>query len=173
MAEEAKVAAHTHELAAEGVDVTEEVFINEAGEAVDFEEGVLEWGGSEKDFFTLFQGPSNALAHFIAGAVAVLEFVGLIDGGKIKGDTTDFFFVTTRKRVGANDDLLGVERARVACFDPLLVFLGVEYGGGEIELFLQLDCPLFTNGSGADDEDSPFLFGPELAQNDACFDGLS
>ena len=69
--------------------------------------------------------------------------------------------------------LLGTRATILAGALRLAVGRGVQDGRGQVEFLLQLKAPLLADGSGADDEQAAAALGPELAEDQAGFDGLA
>lgn len=140
-----EITTGAHVLGGESGAISEDIFIDEGGEAEDFKEGILEGGGGEQDFFAIFERVSDGLTGLIAGAVAVAEFMGFIDDGEIERDAADFVLVATGKRVGADEYFPGVKGAWVALFFQLAVGGGVEDLAWEVEFLVEFQGPLFAD----------------------------
>lgn len=55
----------------EGFAVAEGIFVDEGDEAVEFEEGVLKWGGGEEDFAGAVESGAKSVGGFVLGFVNV------------------------------------------------------------------------------------------------------
>ena len=98
--------------------------------------------------------------------------MGFVDHDEVPRDRLEFVAKTVRVVKRHDDDgLLGKwSTPGTLCF---AVCPRIEYGRLQVELFHQLQRPLLTYRRWADHEQPTFALSPELAENDARFDGLA
>ena len=111
------------ELAAEAVKVAKYAVVNDADQAVEFEQGVLQRGGGEQDFgvdvgHRLFEGAGGDVAAF----VNVAQAVRFVQHRQIPVDALDVVRFAFRKLVGADDDVFLVEGVGLAFAQGVVVF---------------------------------------------------
>ena len=109
-----QVAAGVCELGAEGWEVAEEAIIDQGGQAVEFDERVLERGGGEEDFLAAFGGAPDRLTEAVALAVAVPELVGLIHHDEVPRNRLDHPGHAGGVVIRADNDLVLLEGRGVA-----------------------------------------------------------
>ena len=153
------------------IDAGEILCVNDADEAVELVEVVLERRGSKEDFFVRKKSTSDCGGNLVLLLEHVPELVRLVKYDEIPRCLADLLSMLGGKMVGADDDIVLDEGILISSF---LLFVGLadQDGGGEEELLPQLEAPLVTEGCWNDDEYPPLVFGPALGQDDTRLDGL-
>jgi len=167
-----EIAPGTHVLRGKGRPITEDIFVDEGREPVDFQQRILQRRGREENFFPFLKRVTDALTRLVAGPVAVAKFMRLVDDSEIERNTADFVLVAIGESVGANENFLRVERAWITVFFQFPISGSVENPTREMEFFLQFQGPLLADRSRADDKDASLLFRPQLAENQSGLDGF-
>jgi hypothetical protein len=75
--------------------------------------------------------------------------------------------------VGADADYVAVEGVVDAALLKVFPSAGVKDFSGEIEFLTEFECPLFTQGGWADNDQTALAFSPQLAKHQGCFDCLA
>ena len=161
------------ELAAEAVKVGEDAVVNDADQAVEFEQGVLQRGGGEQDFgvdvgHRLFEGAGGDVAAF----VHVAQAVRFVQYRQIPVDAPDVVRLAFGERVGADDGIFLLEGVGLVFAQDVVVF-AFEDDAAEAEFVLQFLVPLFAQVGGGDDEDFVPPLCPTLRDDQPRFDGFA
>jgi len=91
-------------LGAKGVDVAEEALVDQGREPVELEQRVLQGRRRQQQLAAVLRGPSNALAHLVAGTVGVAKLVGLVDDHQVPGLRLQLFAHAVGEVEGQDDD---------------------------------------------------------------------
>ena len=73
-------------LGSEGVEIPEQVLVDEGREAVQLEQRVLQRRGRQQQLAAILGRPADALADLVARPVGVAQLVGFVDDDQIPGD---------------------------------------------------------------------------------------
>lgn len=160
-------------LDAEAVEAAEDAVINDADEALEFEQAVLQRGGSEQDFRTdvsqrVLQGFGDDVAFFID----VAQAVRFVKYDKFPGDAFDIGRFGFGELVGTDDGALLVKRVFAGFAQGGVVFL-FEDDAIQAKFFLYFLMPLFTQVGGGDDEDFAPPLRAALCDDQPGFDGFA
>jgi len=168
-----QVAADVRVLRAERREVAEDVFVNDGGQAVEFQERVLERGGCGQDFLAAFECPSDILPHLVALPVAVPQLMSLVDDAEVPLDGVNLRSMTTGEVQRGDRDCVGVEGVGIPGCLSISIGLGIEDHSREMELLLQFQRPLLADGGGADNQLLAPTLCPVLAEHQPRLDGLA
>ena len=163
----------TGELGAEAVEVAEDAPVDNADQAVEFEQAVLQQGGSEQDFRAdvsqrVLQGFGDDVAFFID----VAQAVRFVEYDEIPGDTLDVGRFGFGELVGTDDGALLVKRVFAGFAQGVVVF-AFEDDAIQAEFFLYFLMPLFAQVGRGDDKNAAFALCPVLQDDEAGFDGFA
>ena len=104
---------------------TEDVVIDDAGQAVQLQKGVLERGRRKKEFLHAVKGIADGYRCLCRGSINIAKFVGFVDDGKVKAMRQDIRLVLPGKVVAAYYYAFG--RKRILPFlNVSIVVLGVQ-----------------------------------------------
>ena len=160
-------------LDAEAVKAAEDAVINDADEAVEFEQAVLQRGGGKQDFRTdvsqrVLQGFGDDVAFFID----VAQAVRFVEHDEIPGDTLDVGRFGFGELVGTDDGAFLIPRVFVGFAQGGVVFLFKD-DAVQTEFFLYFLMPLFAQVGRGDDKNAAFALCPVLQDDEAGFDGFA
>ena len=162
------------ELFTEALEVAEGVFVDEANQAEQFEERVLERGGGEEQFGHSGQRPLEHVGDDVARLVHVAQPVRFVDDDEIPVNPGDVGSLRPGELVGAKDDAaVRLERPELPLPDCVVVGLGFEDTARKKELLLQFLIPLLPKVRWRDDENAPLPLRPFLGENEPSLNGLS
>ena len=160
-------------MGAEAVEVAKDAPVDDADQAVEFEQGVLQRGCDEQHFgvdvcHSVFEGAGDDVAAF----VNVAQAVRFVQHRQIPVDALDVVRFAFRKLVGADDDVFLVEGVGLAFAQGVVVF-AFEDDGAQAEFVLQFLVPLFTQVGGGDDEYFAPPLRAALCDDQPGFDGFA
>jgi hypothetical protein len=158
---------------AKGLLVAEELFIDQRGQAVQFEQRVLNRCGCEQKFRTIRHGPLDALRHFVACAKDIAEFMRLIDDHEVPWYGAQFGAVLGGKMDRDDQERAGINGIMLALPAQRLDGFGGHDQTGQVEFVGQLLIPLFAQGRRANNQQTPSAFCPVLAKDETGFDGFA
>ena len=93
------------ELAAKALDVPKDVLVNDADQAEEFKQRVLEWGCGQKQLVEWCEGTFDGISDLVCWLVNIAESMSFINDGEVPCDLTDVRLFGTGELVGADDDL--------------------------------------------------------------------
>ena len=161
------------ELAAEAVKVGEDVVVDDADEAIEFEQAVLQRGGSEQDFRAdVGQRVLQDFGDDVAFFIDVAQAVRFVKYDKFPGDAFDIGCFGFGELVGTDDGALLVKRVFAGFAQGDVVFL-FEDDAIQAEFFLYFLMPLFAQVGRCDDKNAAFALCPVLQEDEAGFDGFA
>ena len=141
--------------------MAEHAVIDQAGEAVEFVEAILERRRRQQHLLAILQSPFDGLSQLIAALEDVAQFVRFVNHRKMPANLPDFSPHAVGVLVGGNDDrVFALKRVKHARPLHIRRRLGIQHHGGEIELFLKLRLPLLTQRCRADNEEVALAFRP-------------
>ena len=150
-------------LFAEAFQVAKRVFINEADQAKQFEQGILQGRGGQQELVFVCQSHFQRVGDDIGRLVNVAQPVGFIHDDEIPRRVGYIRGFVAGELVGANDNgIIGLKRAEIANFDSGIIRLGFKQPAGQEKFFIQFLIPLFPQIGGRDDKNAAFAFGPFL-----------
>ena len=169
------------ELLAKAVQVTEDTVVDEAHQAVQLQQRVLQRGGSEQDLGSVRQRVEQRARRLVVGLVDVAQAMRFVDHHQVPRHALHCVRLASGELVGANDDPVrtrthgrcGVEGVRYTILDRLSERLGLKDRGGQAELVCQLLMPLLAQIGRHDDEDVTLALGPALCDQQASLNGLT
>ena len=167
--------AEIGELIAETAEIAEGVIVDDADEAEEFEQGVLQRSGGEQELVAFLQGSLEHVGDDVRGLVNIPQPVGFVDHHEIPRSPMDIGGLVAGKLVGANDHriLLRLEGTETAHPDRGVVGLRLQNGAGQEEFLVHLLMPLFPEIRGRDDENPALPLRPFLGNDQPGFDGFS
>jgi hypothetical protein len=161
-------------LAAKAVEVAEHALVDEADQAVELQQRVLQGRGRQQ--YLGARGGQAALQHIgddVAGFVDVAQPVGLVIHHDVPGQPAQIVDLGLGELIGADDRLAAIEGVGVALLSLLVVVLGLQDDRFERELVRQLLMPLLAQVGEDNDQDAALSLGPELGQHQPGLDGLA
>ena len=136
--------AEIRKLLAKALEITEGVLVDEAHEAEELQEGVLEGCSSQKELGCVGERPFERVGDDVCWLVHVAEPVGFVDHHQVPLGIGDVRSLAAGEMVGADDDLGRFEGAEVSLPDRGVVRLGFENPAGQEELLGDLLEPLLA-----------------------------
>lgn len=140
------------ELRVEAAEVAEGELVDDADEAIELLQGVLEGRGRQQQLVAVGEGSLDGFADLVAGFVDVAEAVGLVDDDQVPLGLRQIRLFGAGELVGADDDPRMLERVQIARTNGLLEGLRFQDGGGKEELVGELLAPLLSEVRRTDDE---------------------
>ena len=170
---ELPITAQAGILCPEAFSVAEGLIVDEANQAVQLHQRVLQWGGGQQHLGRVRQRPLESSADLVVGAVDVAQPVGFIDDHQIPLRHHQIRALSGRELKRANHQSGLFERIADTALPLTVVFGTFENLTGQEKLVGHLLRPLLAQIGRADDQDAPLALDPLLSQHQAGFDGLS
>ncbi len=161
------------ELLAEALEVAEGMLVDEAHQAEQLQQGVLQRRRGEQQFVPAGQGLLERIGDDVRRLVDVAEAVRFVNHHQIPRHGLDVAGLALGELVGANNDLGCLEGADLALADGGVVRLGFEDAARQKELLGQLLIPLLAQVRRRDHQNAPLALRPHLRQHETRFDGLA
>ena len=162
------------ELLAKALEVAESVLVDDADEAEEFEQRVLQRRGREQKLVAFLQRQLERVGDDVGRLVDVAQPMGFVDDDEVPWRRSDIGRLAARKLIGADDDgVLHLERLKIPLFDCLVVGLRFQYPARQEELFGQFLMPLLAQIGRHDDENTPLPLRPSLRKDKTRLDGLA
>ena len=165
--------AEIGELLAETLQVAKCMLVDEAHEAEQFQQRVLERRRGEKQLVLACQRQLERVGDDVRRLVNIAQPVGFVDHHEVPGQGVDVARLALREMVGADNDLGRLERAELALSDRNVVRLRLQDAARQKKLFGQLLIPLLAQVGRRDDENPPPALRSFLREHEARFDGLA
>ncbi len=162
------------ELLAEALEVAEDLVVDDADQAEQLEERVLERRGREQELRRRRQGLLQRVGDDVGRLVDIAQPVRFVHHHQVPGRVVDVRRLVARELVRADDDVsVGLEGPELAGLDGVVVGLRFENPARQEKLVRQLLMPLLAKVRRRNHEHSAFSLGPPLRQHQARLDGLS
>ena len=122
------------ELLPEALQITEGVVIDEAHQAEQLQEGILQGCGREQQFALTFKRHFERVGDDVGRLIYVSQAVGFVNDYQVPWDGTDVTRPAPGEMVGADDDLRDLKGAEMALSDSHAIGFGLQQAAGEKEL---------------------------------------
>ena len=110
--------AEIGELLAETLEVAEGVLVDEADEAEEFEQRVLQRRGGEQELVLVGERQLERVGDDVGRLVDVAQAVRFVDDHEVPRGVRDIGGLVPRELVGADDDGVALKRAKVSLLRP-------------------------------------------------------
>lgn len=161
------------ELLAEALEITESVFVNEAHQAEEFEQGVLQWCGGEQQLGRVRERPFQRVGDDVGGFVDVAQPVRFVDDHQVPRYGFYVGRFAPRELVGADDYSVDLEGAEPALLDGFVIGLRFEDAAGQEEFLREFLMPLLAQVGRRDHQHAALAFGPVLREHQARLNGFA
>ncbi|OPZ67417.1 MAG: hypothetical protein BWY83_02619 [bacterium ADurb.Bin478] len=169
----AVIALQPGHLIAKGLQIAEEMLVDQRGQTKEFGQRILQRRGGEQYLAPAFQRPTDLLSHLVRGLKDVAQLVRLVDHHQVPGHGANLSALAAGEMDGGEQHLRLIKRIAETAQLRLAVRCRVEDHVGQVELFLQLQAPLLAQRGRTDDQQASLALCPELAQQKTRFDGFA
>ena len=149
------------------------MFVDEADQAVEFEQGILQGRRREQQLGMILQSRLEDVRNDVRGLVDVSQAVRFIDHHKIPGNAMEDIGFAFRELVGTDDDFRCLKRPQISRANRGVVGFRFEDAAGEEKFLVQLLIPLLPQIGRRDDENAPPPLSPFLGEHQAGLDCFS
>ena len=158
---------------AKALQVAKGVLVDEADQAKEFEQRVLQRCSREQQLVPPGQRQLQRVGDDVLRLVDVAQAMGFVDDHQIPWQGVHVARLAFDELVGTDDDLGRFKRAELALFDRRVVGPGFQNAAGEKEFLREFLIPLRAQVGGHDDQNPALSLRPFLRQHEAGFDGLA
>ena len=166
------VVAQPGEAGAVGLQVAEGEIVDDADQAVEFQERVLQRRGGQEHLAERGHALLDGVGNLVRGLVHVAEPVGFVDDHQIPACLADVRLHLPGEMVRTDNDGVLLERIEVAGPDGVVEGPGFQDGRWQEELVGQFLAPLLPQVGRHDDQDATLAFRPALVDQEPGLDGF-
>ena len=170
---EVVVVAQPGEAGAVGLQVAEGKIVDDAHQAVEFQERVLQRRGGQEHLAERGHALLDGVGDLVRGLVHVAEPVGFVDDHQIPACLADVRLHLPDEMVRTDNDGVLLEGIEVAGPDGVVEGAGFQDDRRQEELVGQFLAPLLPQIGRHDDQDATLPFRPALVDQEPGLDGLS